>query len=131
VDGTPGARLLRARRRAPQPARWVHAALEPATGQAGLLITERRDSRDPIRLIEQVVQQSPSDRWLLTEDNLSIDNLSIHTSKQARRALTEGPEIQVQLLSKATPSKGNSFQRRLFLTYAPWLNLTQPWLKQL
>jgi hypothetical protein len=58
-----------------------------------------------------VVQQSLSDRWLLTEDNLSIDNLFIHTSKQTRRALMARPEVQVQLLSKVTPSEGDSFQR--------------------
>jgi transposase len=63
-----------------------------------------------IQLIEQVVQQYRSDRWLLIEDNLSI-----HTSQQTRLALTAWPEIQVQLLPK----------------YAPWLNLIEPWLKQL
>jgi transposase len=63
-----------------------------------------------IQLIEQVVQQYRSDRWILIEDNLSI-----HTRKQTRLALTAWPGIQVQLLPK----------------YAPWLNLIEPWLKQL
>jgi hypothetical protein len=65
-----------------------------------------------------VVHQYRSDRWLLIEDNLStdnrsidnrsIDNRSIHTSKQTRRALTAWPDIQVQLLPKAAPSKGRA-----------------------
>jgi hypothetical protein len=89
----------------PRPAGWVHAAFEPATGQVCIQITEKRDSRGHIRLIEQVVQQYRSDRRLLIEGNRSMDNRSIHTSKQTRRALTAWPEIQVQLLPKATPSE--------------------------
>jgi hypothetical protein len=111
VESAPGTRSLRARRRAPRPAGWVHAAFEPATGQACIQITEKRDSHGPIRLTEQVVQQYRSDRWLLIEDNLSTDSRSIHTSKQTRRALMARSGVQAQLHSKVTPSEGDSFQR--------------------
>jgi len=90
--------------------RWIHGAFEPATGQASILITKRRDSQSHIRLLEQVIRAYPSDHWLIIEDNLSI-----HTSKQTRLALAAWPEVQVQLLPK----------------YAPWLNLIEPWWKQL
>ena len=43
------------------------------------------------------------------------DNLSIHTSRQTRLALAAWPEIRVQFIPK----------------YACWLNLIEPWWKQL
>lgn len=52
----------------------------------------------------------PSDRWQFIEDNLVI-----HTSREVKLALASRPEIQVQFLPK----------------YACWLNLIEPWWKQL
>jgi len=52
----------------------------------------------------------PADRWLIIEDNLSI-----HISRQVKLALTAWPEIQLQFIPK----------------YACWLNLIEPWWKQL
>lgn len=52
----------------------------------------------------------PADRWLLIEDTLSI-----HTSRQVRLALAAWPEVQVLFLPR----------------YACWLNLIEPWWKQL
>ena len=89
---------------------WVHGAFEPATGLGTILLSPSRDSASHIQLIEQVVQRFPSDRWLLIEDNLSI-----HTSRETMLALAAWPEIRVQFLPK----------------YAPWLNLIEPWWKQL
>jgi transposase len=89
---------------------WTHGAFEPATGQATILLSPRRDSASHIQLIEQVVQEFPADRWLLIEDNLSI-----HTSHETMLALAAWPEIQVLFLPK----------------YACWLNLIEPWWKQL
>jgi transposase len=89
---------------------WVHGAFEPVTGQATILISPSRDSASHIQLLEQVIQTFPSDRWLLIEDNLSI-----HTSRETQLALTAWPEIQVQFIPK----------------YACWLNLIEPWWKQL
>jgi transposase len=43
------------------------------------------------------------------------DNLSTHTSRQTRLALAAWPEIRVQFIPK----------------YACWLNLIEPWWKQL
>ena len=89
---------------------WVHGAFEPATGEATLLVSPGRDSVSHIRLLEQMIETFPSDRWLVVEDNLSI-----HTSQETKLALLAWPEIQLQLLPK----------------YAPWLNLIEPWWKQL
>ena len=89
---------------------WVHGAFEPATGQATIVISPSRDSASHIQLLERVIREFPSDRWLLVEDNLSI-----HTSHETMLALAAWPEIRVQLLP----------------TRAPWLNLIEPWWKQL
>ena len=89
---------------------WVHGAFEPATGQAEIIISPHRDSATHIELIEKVIQEFPSERWLLIEDNLSI-----HHSREVQVALLAWPEIQVQFIPK----------------YACWLNLIEPWWKQL
>lgn len=89
---------------------WVHGAFEPASGQATLLTSPGRDSASHIQLLEKVMTAFPSDRWLLIEDNLVI-----HTSREVRLALASRPEIQIQFLPK----------------YACWLNLIEPWWKQL
>lgn len=89
---------------------WVHGAFEPATGQATMVLSPRRDGASHVRLLEQVLAHFPSDRWLLIEDNLSI-----HKSRDVQTALLAWPEIQVQFIPK----------------YACWLNLIEPWWKQL
>ena len=61
---------------------WVHGAFEPATGQAEIVISPRRDGATHIELIEKVIQKFPSERWLLIEDNLSI-----HHSRDVKTAL--------------------------------------------
>ncbi len=89
---------------------WVHGAFEPATGQATILVTPRRDSAGHIQLIEQVMNAFPAQHWLFIEDNLRV-----HTSHKVRLALAAHPEVQVLFLPK----------------YACWLNLIEPWWKQL
>lgn len=89
---------------------WVHGAFEPATGEATLVLSEKRDSRSHIELLEQMVEVFPSERWLVVEDNLIT-----HKSRDVRTALLAWPEIRVQYLPK----------------YASWLNLIEPWWKQL
>lgn len=89
---------------------WVHGALEPATGQATLFLSSRRDSAGHIELLEQMTPAFPSERWLVIEDNLSI-----HTSRDVKTALLSWPEIQIQPIP----------------TGAAWLNLIEPWWKQL
>ena len=89
---------------------WVHGAFEPATGQASILISPGRDSVSHIQLLEQVIDEFPSDRWLIIEDNLSI-----HKSRETRLALSAWPEMRLQFIPK----------------YACWLNLIEPWWKQL
>ena len=89
---------------------WVHGAFEPATGQAEIVISERRDSASHLALIEKVIEKYPSEKWLLIEDNLST-----HHGRDVQTALLAWPEIGVQFIPK----------------YACWLNLIEPWWKQL
>ena len=69
-----------------------------------------RESASHIQLIEKIVREYPADRWLLIEDNLSI-----HVSREVKLALAAWPNIQVLFIPK----------------YACWLNLIEPWWKQL
>ena len=87
---------------------WVHGAFEPATGEATLTFSARRDSASHIALLEQVVMAFPSDRLLLIEDNLAT-----HRSRDTQAALLAWPEVHLQFLP----------------TYAAWLNLIEPWWK--
>ena len=89
---------------------WVHGAFEPATGAATGVYSDTRASASHIRLLEQVMVAFPADRWLLIEHNLGT-----HISRETQRALLAWPEIQVQFIP----------------TYACWLNLIEPWWKQL
>lgn len=89
---------------------WVHGAFEPATGQATFLLSPRRDGATHLQLLARVLTLFPAQRWLLIEDNLSI-----HRSRDVQTALLAWPEVQVQFLPK----------------YAAWLNLIEPWWKQL
>jgi len=76
-------------------------ALEPATGQATLMLSAARDSASHIQLLETI--------WLIIEDNLST-----HSSRQVKLALAAWPEVQVQFIPK----------------YACWLNLIEPWWRR-
>ena len=89
---------------------WVHGAFEPATGQGTILLSPSRDSASHIQLLERMVIDFPADRWLVIEDNLST-----HISRETRLALSAWPEIQIQFTPK----------------YACWLNLIEPWWKQM
>ncbi len=89
---------------------WVHGAFEPATGEGTILLSPRRDGATHIQLLEQMIATFPADRWLVIEDNLII-----HKSRDVKTALLAWPEIQIQFLPK----------------YACWLNLIEPWWKQL
>jgi transposase len=89
---------------------WVHGGFEPATGQATILTSPRRDAASHVQLLEQIMAEFPADRWILIEDNLST-----HHGRHTRLALAAWPEVQVQFIPK----------------YACWLNLIEPWWKQL
>jgi hypothetical protein len=66
-------------------------------------------------------------RSLASHRRQSIHRQSVHPHQQTD---TAGPNGAVRGPG-ATPFKGYSFRRRLLPTYAPRLNLIQPWLKQL
>ncbi len=89
---------------------WLHGAFEPSTGDGTLLFSPSRDSASHIQLLEDIIEYFPSDRWLIIEDNLMT-----HISRDVKLALLSWPEIQIQLIPK----------------YACWLNLIEPWWKQL
>ena len=89
---------------------WVHGGFEPATGQATILTSPSRDAASHVQLLEQIMREFPADRWIFIADNLSI-----HHGRHTRLALATWPEVQVQFLPK----------------YACWLNLIEPWWKQL
>ena len=88
----------------------MHGAFEPATGEATLVVSGKRDSVSHIQLLEKVIHTFPAERLLVIEDNLSS-----HHSRDTRIALADWPEIQILFLPK----------------YACWLNLIEPWWKQL
>jgi transposase len=75
-----------------------------------MVLSPRRDSASYIQLLETMVTAFPSDRWLIITDNLST-----HHSRETRLALAPWPEIRTQFIPK----------------YACWLNLIEPWWKQL
>jgi transposase len=89
---------------------WVFGAFEPATGLATTLCSPRRDSASFIQLLELVLQTYPARQWVLIADNLTT-----HVSRETQAALLAWPEAQLLLLPK----------------YACWLNLIEPWWKQL
>ena len=74
------------------------------------LCRERRRSQDFIDLLQAVIE-----RWPTNELILILDNLSIHRS------------LDVQLWTLAHERVRFLFQP----TYAPWLNLIEPWWKTL
>ena len=115
VKTYPGADYVRRGRRAthePDYGRrgllWVHGAFEPATGEAALTFSARRDSASHIALLEHVVASFPSERLLLVEDNLST-----HKSRDTHAALLAWPDVRLQFIP----------------TYGAWLNLIEPWWK--
>jgi hypothetical protein len=89
VKTYPGADYVRRGRRAtyePDYGRrrllWVHGAFEPATGEAVLTFSARRDSASHVALLEHVVDAFQSERLLLIEDKLST-----HHSRETQAAL--------------------------------------------
>jgi hypothetical protein len=92
---------------------WVFGAFEPATGQALTLCHPKRDSKGFIRLLDKVFLKFPAKSWVFIWDNLST-HLSRYT-QLALLAYSEVHQIKVLLLPK----------------YAAWLNLIEPWWKQL
>jgi len=85
-------------------------SLEPATGLATTLCSPRRDRASFIQFLEQVLQTYPARAWVLITDNLST-----HLSRETQPALIAWPEVELLCIP----------------TYACWLNLIEPWWKQL
>lgn len=89
---------------------WVLGAFEPATGLATTLCSPRRDSASFVQLLEQVLRTSPAREWVLI-----MDHLSTHRSRETQTALIAWPAVELLFMP----------------TYACWLNMIEPWWKQL
>jgi transposase len=88
---------------------WIFGAFEPRTGRALTACADRRTSAHFIVFLDQIVAAWEGDIVLI------LDNLSIHKT------------LDVLLWALAHPRVRFLFQP----TYAPWLNLIEPWWKTL
>lgn len=89
---------------------WVYGALEPATGQVITASYQRRSSQETLAFLDLVDQC-----WPNGSIHLIWDNLSTHKT------------LVVWLWLQVHPRFVLHFQP----TYAPWLNLIEPWWKTL
>jgi DDE superfamily endonuclease len=89
---------------------WGLGACAPATGLATTLCRPRRESASCVPLLELVLQTYPAQAWILITHHLST-----HLARETQAALLAWPEMQLLLLPK----------------YTCWLNLIEPWWKQL
>lgn len=89
---------------------WVMGALEPATGDVFTCTSPSRRTADFVTFLDGVVEH-----WPQGDITLILDNLSVHRA------------LDVQLWALANPRVCFLFQP----TYAPWLNLIEPWWKTL
>jgi transposase len=89
---------------------WTFGAFEPASGIAFTHCADSRRATDFVTFLETMVQTWP-DKHLI----LILDNLSIHRA------------LEVRLWALAHERVRFLFQP----TYAPWLNLIEPWWKTL
>jgi hypothetical protein len=85
---------------------WVFGAFEPRTGLSLTTCAPRRDSLHFTLFLDEVV-----DRWSDRSLVIILDNLSIHRSLDT--LLWATAHLQVSFLFQPT--------------YAPWLNLIEPW----
>jgi transposase len=89
---------------------WTFAAFEPATGDVLTLTALARRTDEFLHFLHQVVGHWPTGELILI-----LDNLSVHRA------------FDVRLWALAHPRVRFLFQP----TYAPWLNLIEPWWKTL
>ena len=89
---------------------WVFGALEPATGEVLTMTASRRRGVEFIEFLNQVVSH-----WATGTIILILDNLSVHKM------------IDVRLWALVHERVRFLFQP----TFAPWLNLIEPWWKTL
>ena len=89
---------------------WVFGGLEPHTGAVLTTCSDRRDTASFLGFLNAVVQHGSEGELYLI-----MDNLSIHKRLDVRLWLLVHPRVHFL------------FQP----TYAPWLNLIEPWWKTL
>ena len=89
---------------------WVFGAFEPQTGCALTVCADGRATAPFINLLDQIVHIWPTGDLVLI-----LDNLAAHKT------------LDVRLWALAYPRVRFLFQP----TYAPWLNLIEPWWKTL
>lgn len=92
---------------------WIFGALEPSTGKALTVCWPRRDSDGFVHLLDAILREYPAKGWVFIWDNLSA-----HFSNKSLLALAAyGEEHSIRVLPLPK--------------YAAWLNLIEPWWKQL
>jgi transposase len=89
---------------------WVFGALEPQTGQVLTMTAQRRRGVDFIAFLDLLLSQWPDGKLILIMDNLNVHKM-----------------LDVRLWALAHERVSFLFQP----TYAPWLNLIEPWWKTL
>jgi hypothetical protein len=89
---------------------WTFGALEPLTGEALTHASAHRDTASFLVFLDQVVTH-----WSSGDLVVILDNLSVHRA------------LDVRLWALAHERVRFLFQP----TYAPWLNLIEPWWKTL
>lgn len=89
---------------------WVFGAFEPRSGHALTTCTDGRTALHFISLLNALVEHWPTGELILI-----LDNLAAHKT------------LDVRLWALAHPRVRFLFQP----TYAPWLNLIEPWWKTL
>jgi transposase len=89
---------------------WVFGALEPQTGQVFTMTAKRRRGLDFLAFLDVLVAQWPEGKLILIMDNLNVHKM-----------------LDVRLWALSHERVSFLFQP----TYAPWLNLIEPWWKTL
>ena len=89
---------------------WVFGAFEPKTGNAFTVCSVRRRSLDFVTFLDQTAQHWPNGELIFI-----MDNLPVHKTMDVR--LWAFAHKRVRFLFQPT--------------YAPWLNLIEPWWKTL
>ena len=89
---------------------WVHGAFEPATGEATILLSPRRDGATHIQLLERIVTTFPADRWLIIEDNL-ITPVSTILNRLRRNSVSVVSQVSVDGVRQS--EKGQNLSLKL------------------
>jgi hypothetical protein len=63
---------------------WVHGAFEPATGQAALVVSGKRDSASHIQLLEKAFHTFPAERLLVEFNRILVEAVQVFSPQGMR-----------------------------------------------